>query len=63
MWTHGFLFYSVGIAIIIYLDAQIDLDSNSWSPFKLAWCKPVPIILSAYLYFLAQDFPGSSFTF
>lgn len=42
MWTHGFLFYSVGIAIIIYLDAQIGLDLNSWSLFKLAWWNLYP---------------------
>lgn len=50
--------------IIIYLDAHIGLDLDSWSPFKLAPFWYFPIILWAHLYLLAQqDIHGSSFTF
>ena len=50
---------------MIYFDAQIVPDLANGSPFKLAFVSfwLVPIILWVFLYFMAQDVPGSSCTF
>lgn len=57
MWTHAFLFYSMGYNLLLLLfDVQIMPDLVSDCAFKLAseFSWNVPIILWALPYFMEQ---------